>query len=81
MDTTELRRVGARRIKAEREQADLAEKLRPLAEQALREGARPAEVAALTGWSPAQIRNIARAAGIGPAPRGRPARSADPITR
>jgi hypothetical protein len=80
MDTKELRRIGTRRQKAEREAAELAEQLRPLAVAALRDGMRPAEVVEITGWSAAQVRNIARTAGIGPARRGRAARKAEPIT-
>lgn len=80
MDTAELRRIGTRRQEAEREAAELAEQLRPLAVDALRAGMRPSEVREITGWSLAQIRIIARAAGIGPARRGVAARTAEPIT-
>jgi hypothetical protein len=41
--------------------------------EALRDGMRPAEVREHSGWSPAQIRAIARGAGIAPAKPGRPA--------
>lgn len=81
MDIKEFKRVGTRRVKAEREANALADQLRPMAAEALQAGMRPAEVCEITGWSPAQVRNIARAAGVGPAKRGKPAsRSADPIT-
>jgi hypothetical protein len=70
MDLKEFRRIGARRQKAEREAAELAERLRPLAVAALRAGVRPAEVVEITGWSAAQVRTIARVAGLGPAKRG-----------
>lgn len=74
MDTLkQLSRSGARRIRAEREEREVAEELRPLVVQALREGARPGEVAKLTGWSTAQIRTIARAAGLPDARRRRTA--------
>lgn len=77
MDIAALKRLGARRKKALDEANSLAEELRPLAEQALREGMPPVEVAKLTHWSPAQVRIIARTAGIGPAQRGRRATRKD----
>ena len=70
---TELRRIGAKRQKAEREERDAADALRPLVAAALREGARPKDVAEATGWSHAQVRNVARQAGLPPARRGRAA--------
>jgi hypothetical protein len=79
MDVKEFRRLGERRRKAEAEAASLTEQLRPLAAEALRAGIRPGEVTDITGWSKAQIRNIARAAGVDPARRGRAVRSAEPM--
>lgn len=80
MDTREFRRLGQRRREAEREAATLTEQLRPAVADQLRAGMRPADVAEITGWSLAQVRNIARAAGVGPARRGRAARKAEAIT-
>lgn len=74
MDTKEFRRLGAKRIKAEQDEATYADQLRPMVVEALREGMRPAEVVEITGWSPAQVRTIARIGGVEPARRGRPAR-------
>lgn len=70
MSTTDLRRLGAKRMRLEADERAVADQLRPLIADALRGGMRPAEACELTGWSPAQIRIIARAAGVGPAPRG-----------
>jgi hypothetical protein len=76
VNTDELSRIGAKRQRAEREEREAAEQLRPLVAQALRDGVRPGEVAKLTGWSHAQVRNVARAAGVPPARRGIAAKSA-----
>lgn len=72
MDTTEIRRLAARRERLRREAITVSECLRELAAEALREGVRPGMVAKLTGYSPAQVRIIARADGIAP---GRPGRA------
>lgn len=80
METKEIRRLGQRRMKAIADERHLSEALRPLVIDALREGARPGEIVELTGWSPAQVRIIARAAGLPPAKRGtagKAARSSD----
>lgn len=66
-----LRRIGAKRQRAEREEREAADELRPLVATALREGARPKDVIEATGWSHAQVRNVARVAGLPPARRGR----------
>jgi len=73
VDTDELKRLGAARKRADERARELAEQLRPAAIEALRAGVRPGEVAEITGWSPAQLRVIARIAGVEPAKRGKDA--------
>lgn len=74
MDAKELARTGAKRAKLTADLAAANERLTTLAEQALRDGMRPGEVVRLSTLSPAQVRMIARRAGVGPATPG-PARS------
>jgi len=69
----ELRRLGAIRTRALAEVEDVGEAMRPFIVEALRDGMRPGEVVKLTGYSPAQVRVIARVAGLEPARRGKAA--------
>lgn len=66
-----MKRIKSRREKISREDRELSDRLRDLVEQALRAGHRPGEVAAESGWSPAQVRIVARVAGLAPARPGR----------
>lgn len=73
MDTTKLERLGERRRKLEQELAEVEEQIHAEATAALLAGVRPVDVARLSTYSPAQVRVIARTAGIGPARPGRAA--------
>src|SRR5690554_5172659 len=73
MDTKELQRLGAKRERLRRELAETEERIIDLAVDALREGLPPTEVSKLSGYSHAQLRNRARAAGLPPARPGRKA--------
>jgi hypothetical protein len=76
MDLTLARSTGqklhARRTKLEAQVDEVRSQLRELAEGLLLDGVPPREVHAITGWSPAQVRAIARQIGVGPATSGRP---------
>jgi len=71
MDTTLLKRLGTKRERLRRELLDVEERIIGLAVEALREGLPPTEVRRLSGYSHAQLRNRARAAGVAPARPGR----------
>lgn len=71
MDTDELRRLGTKRARLIRELDEVSERIRALAVEALRSDVPPVEVQRLSGYSHAQVRNVARAAGLPPARRGR----------
>lgn len=73
MDTDELRRLGTKRARLMRELDDVSARVRELAVAALRADVPPAEVIRLSGYSHAQLRNVARAAGLPPARPGRKA--------
>ena len=66
MDTTELERLGQRRRELLAELAVTEERIHAAAVDALRAGVRPVDVARLSTYSAAQLRNIARLAGVGP---------------
>lgn len=71
MDTDELRKLGAKRKKLIDDLDQVSERVRELAVEALRANVPPSKVQELAGYSTAQIRNIARAAGLPPAVRSR----------
>jgi hypothetical protein len=75
MDTDELRRLGTKRGKLIRELDEVSERIRELAVAALRGGVPVVDVLKDSGYSHAQLRNIARAAGLPPARRGVKAKS------
>lgn len=66
MDTDELRRLGSKRARLRRELDEVSERIRELAVDALRNDIPPARVQELSGYSHAQVRNMARAAGLPP---------------
>lgn len=76
MELTQAKRAGAQlRARRERLEAQIGavrDQLRELAETMLRAGHAPREVREATGWSPAQVRIIARNIGVEPARSGRP---------
>lgn len=76
MDITELRRVGTAHAAAEARERELAERLYALVVDALRAGLRPGDVAKLAQLSSAQVRVVARRAGLEPARRGPNVRAA-----
>lgn len=76
MDTKELQRLGAERRELRDRLTEVEARIIELAIQALREGEPATDVAAWSGYSAAQIRNHARAAGIPPARPGRKRRDA-----
>ncbi len=73
-ELTDLRKAGRAWAKAAQEERAAADRLRELTVAALKAGHRPGEVVAASGWVPAQVRKVARAAGLdrarpGPAKR------------
>lgn len=70
VDTSEAKRLGAKRKRLLNEAEAISERLREHAADMLRAGLAPAEVKELTGYSAAQVRIIARTAGVGPARPG-----------
>lgn len=73
MDTKALERLGAKRERLRQELTEIEEQIIELAVEALRQGELPTKVARVSGYSPAQLRNRARAAGLPPARPGRKA--------
>lgn len=67
----ELREVTAQFKELERQLDELREKAGPLVVSLLKAGEPPTEVADLSPFSTAWVRNLARANGIPPASRGR----------
>lgn len=71
----QIRAAGRRWKAAADRERQLADELRTLVVAALADGMRPGDAAELSGWVPSQVRKLARAAGLPPAPRGRPPRA------
>lgn len=67
-----MSKLGARKARLERDLETVAEELRPLIIDAMREGAPLREVANRSSYSTDWIRRIAREAGIKPRSTGRP---------
>jgi len=67
---TKLAQLGTRRDELRRQLAEVEGQLHDAIRAALADGCRPGEVVELSSYSPAQVRNVARAAGLPPARRG-----------
>jgi len=68
---TELDKLRVAHERAKTRVDETSRALRDAVIAALRVGVRPRDVVAQSGWSPAQVRAIARGAGLDPAKPGR----------